>query len=251
MTQVTKTPRKAVNYFESTIANKRTVFIKYNYIDEYGITKTQSGSGFMIGQNTVLTAGHNLYDKDKFYGDNGSHWSFNVEVMPSRYKNNNGDFVDPYGTAYAFRARCSAEWMNTRNDDEDWGILELKTNVGKMTGYLDVSYKSGGYAFGTEITVNGYPKEVLKKDVLGIQYTRTGTTGQCDEKTFISYDAYVSPGESGGPCLIGSEETGYSVIGIVIGFELSPTTNYQTFSKYRRIDKSLYDELIKYKNSTL
>jgi V8-like Glu-specific endopeptidase len=86
------------------------------------------GSGAMIGRNTVLTAGHVLYDNNSSTKESGfATW---VTVRPGRTPTSS-----PYGAISAVSMTVSTAWTQG-NSAGDIGTIRLASNVGDRTGYF-------------------------------------------------------------------------------------------------------------------
>lgn len=203
------------------------------------------GSGFMIGPNAVATCGHMLCNNG--YGSDNSSWDWikSAKVTPAM---NSGTNPEPYGTANSTYFICGGSWAKDLDRSDDWGIIELDSNIGYSVGWLGLQYQSGSYT-GDNIRVNGYPGiERTQKDL----YMSYGTVSDSESKLLYSRSNYVSEGDSGGPCYIYSEDNGYTVIGISITFlSDDPDGLKVTDSVFRRIDKRVYSEFVAYRTSTL
>lgn len=199
----------------------------------------------MIGPNAVATCGHMLCNDG--YGSDNSSWAWieSAEVTPAM---NTGTTPKPYGTANATYFHSNANWVNNQNNEYDWGIIELDSNIGNKVGWLGLQYQSASYT-GDSIRVNGYPWINGKSNDL---YRSTGTVSQSKSRLIYSQSNFISNGDSGGPCYICSVDNGYTAIGISIhGLSVDPAGKYVTDTVFRRIDKTLYNELVAYRTSTL
>jgi glutamyl endopeptidase len=113
------------------------------------ITFTGGGcTGFMIGRNTVATAGHCVAEDGV--------WRTNVRVYPGR----NGDDT-PFGSCSARNNSqpgvglfTSAEWFFGEDEEYDYGAIKLDCEVGNATGWFGLWTTN---LVGTKTTVSGYP----------------------------------------------------------------------------------------------
>lgn len=201
------------------------------------------GTGFTIGPNAVATAGHLLCNDG--FGEDKSSWAWikSATITPAMNKGKN---PAPYGTANATYFICVRAWAKDYKEYDDWGIIELDSNIGNKVGWLGLQYQSKTYN-GTEIMVNGYPKFYYDNEEL---YKSYGKIRESESKLLYSRDARTAQGNSGGPCYIDSDDTGYTAIGIVIGCYNDNNDQFLE-SVFRRIDKSLFDILVEYRTSTL
>lgn len=201
--------------------------------------KSFMGSGFMIGPNAVATCGHLVCDNG--YGEDGSSWDWieSAEVIPAR---NTGNSPKPYGTANATNFICGRPWAKELDSEYDWGIIVLDSNIGNYTGWRAIRYQSSTYN-GSLITVNGYGYGVND------MYTCTATITESKKRTLYSGFIRVTEGDSGSPCFKHMDDE-YKSIGIVTSQALDEN-HVITGTNFRRIDKTLFNELAKYNTSTL
>lgn len=207
--------------------------------------KKKFATGFMIGPNAVATCGHVLFN-NKYGSDNSSKdWIDSAIITPAM---NTGITPEPYGSANATYFHSNGQWLNNLNNEYDWGVIELDSNIGNKVGWLGLQYQSSSYT-GDSIRVNGYPK--LNGTTKNL-YRSTGTVSKSTSRLLYSQSNYTSDGDSGGPCYICLVDNGYTAIGITIGdISEDPYGNYVIESCFRRIDKTLYNELVAYRTSTL
>lgn len=118
------------------------------------------GTGFLVGDNLLLTAGHCVYDTK--YGGGATH----IQIAPGAtwdYTNNN--LVYPYGVnTQAWNMHLSTEWLNGQNSREDWAIVQFNGGFlnGKNPGWFGFAY-SENYDFfvndGLSVSVQGYSND--------------------------------------------------------------------------------------------
>ncbi len=228
---------------------RNTVYIEATYKNFKGETETVKGSGFMIGPNAVATAGHVVYQRQNI----GKFFVGNATIIPAHNSSSNSR---PYGVAHATYFYCGSGWANNEDHSDDWGIIELDSNIGNKTGWLGLRWQSASYV-NTSTFVNGYPAKVNGKTNVGRdQCFRHGRINTSTKANMLeSTNMYASHGDSGGPCYIYSNDTGYTAIGItskVDPIDLSDTEWSDISSvKFRTIDKALFERMVKYRTSTL
>ncbi|EOL45840.1 trypsin-like serine peptidase [Enterococcus caccae] len=103
---------------------------------------TYRGSGNLISQNVLLTAGHVIYSKN----DGG--WATKVSVFPGYDGINNRA---PYGEISSVGLSTTSGWVNSRDADSDIGIIRLNKNIGLTTGWFGLTKSTMG-----SITLSGY-----------------------------------------------------------------------------------------------
>lgn len=176
-------------------------------------------SGFMIGPNTVVTAGHCVYN-NKWGG-----WVKSMTVIPAL----NGT-SRPYGSANAIAYECGGEWYKNNNNQDDWGIVRINANLGNKTGWMGLRWQSASYN-GQAVTSIGYPASDGSH-----MYSGIGTVTASSARTLTgNWD--LTGGQSGGPVEVYYSATGYTVLGINRG---GGTTAFgKKYSDCLRIDEWL------------
>ena len=186
------------------------------------------GTGFMIGPAAVATCGHCLYDTD--YGSNP--WAESIEVIPAMANDSY-----PYGSAFAKGLTVSSGWSQNGNEEYDWGIIRMRSNLGDNVGRLGLRWQSNSYN-GTSVDVNGYPGIVngVEKHTM---YRAYGTVTSSSTKMLYSTNINNIGGMSGGPMYIFSSQFGYQAIAFTRGENPS-------FNAYVRIDEGLFNKFSSY-----
>ena len=210
------------------------------YIDTYvkkdsTVKLSDRGTGFVVGPNTVVTAGHVINNKN--YGKeniNHENWAYKVVVYPAR-----SGFTCPYGSASSTELICSTEWTNNQNADHDWGIIRLDKNIGDDTGWLGLYYQSSSF-HGTTIDYAGYPTMSLEYRYLYRGYARQTNFGSSG-LVYAGDGVTATGGMSGSPAFIYRNQSGYTAIGIVVH-------SCEGGFGYVKLSEWLYNELVSYRN---
>ena len=187
--------------------------------------KSYMGSGFMIGPNSVATAGHCVYNTDW----NG--WAKSITVIPAL----NGT-TQPYGSATSYNLECGGDWYNSNYNQDDWGVIRINANLGNSTGWLGLRWQSSSYN-GSTVKAVGYPSTDKTH-----MYYGSGKVKSSSART-LSGDWDLSGGQSGGPVHIYYSSTGYTAVGINRG-------GGSTYSDCLRIDEWIYNKLMSYRTLT-
>jgi glutamyl endopeptidase len=108
------------------------------------VSSLGSCTGFMIGPDTVATAGRCVYN----YG-----WASWAVVYPGR----NGSYV-PYGACGAVRFYSQTYWTINRWPDHDYGAIKLNCTIGYNTGWFGFRWQSYSYT-GQPVILTGYPTD--------------------------------------------------------------------------------------------
>lgn len=137
-----------------TLVTNTTVFPARAVVEifaTYPNGRMDQGTGTMVNPNTVLTAGHMIYNS----ADGG--WAKSIEVIPGRTGNR-----EPYGIASMTSEETFSSFIadDKRNPNEhspgdgDVGFISLNRNVGYKTGWLGVL---GTLVSNSHVSKYGYP----------------------------------------------------------------------------------------------
>lgn len=174
--------------------------------------RTFIGSGFLAGDNLLITAGHVLYgdvtEPDSAYDDGIYNPIFPDEIIvyPGSYLDNNGNIVAPYGSFHIETCYIQKQYYDSTTFEYDWGICILESNIGNQVGWFDISITSNSIV-NEEISVIGYPGD---KD--GDMYYAEGVVLSVTDYRFLHNSDTVG-GSSGSPVFI-KDDSAYIVKGI-------------------------------------
>lgn len=210
--------------------------IPYRFIGKLDINysngKRGDGTAFLVGKNTLLTAGHCAYEpgttikkivfSPALKGNELPFGSYNISKIhvPTKYKEaaNAGD--------------------NDNKEKYDYALLQLASNVGSTIGYFQLGGYNTQYNINnltnTKATIAGYPAEYLqmyrhKSNILGFN----------EGGYYMYYDIDTVGGQSGSP-VIKYVDGKYYVIGIHI-------EGSSTYNIGRYITGNIYELVKKYK----
>lgn len=113
------------------------------------------GTGTVISSSSVITAGHCLY-KDGKYTDL-------VYFAPGRYRNSDGDVMNPYKVWRVQYATIFSKWITTQQLRYDIAIAHFSDieyrgrNIGDITGYMGINATTNDSDELQFATVTGYP----------------------------------------------------------------------------------------------
>lgn len=163
------------------------VYHKVCYITGTAGNSTYSGTGFLIGPNTVATSSHVIYDKNKYGG-----YLSNVKVS---FEEKNQ--TDSNKIAYATYMHGFAADVNDKNND--WAIIELNKPLGEMFGYFGYTTACNK---GASVSMTGFPYD---------RSMMTTCNGQIDsiENNTLWHNCDSMNGSSGSPlyrsdlCVVG------------------------------------------------
>jgi len=151
---------------------------------------TYSGSGAVIDNFHILTAGHCAYLRD---GPNEG-WATSIEVVAAM--DTSDTISDPYGSAWATNMRSYTGWTVSGSAQHDWAVLTLDRNIGSFTGWMGrMTAGSGSAIYDQLMNVAGYPGDFASGNRL--VWDDNNGDGATTNNHF--YWADTGPGESGGP----------------------------------------------------
>lgn len=185
-----------------------------------------SCTGTFIGPNTLLTAGHCLWDSD------AEAWAaFNIRVIPGK----DGDY-EPFGYDYADDWWVPDQYAETGLGDWDWGIIKLGTDdLARQTGWFSVAVLSTEALEVPDFrpVIVGYPGD--KPD--GTMWGLIRPSFLAVDPFELYYDIDTAPGQSGSA--IWSAQDGPD-FGKIVGIHVrGGQTNTGS-----RIDQQLLDDIL-------
>ncbi|OJG97627.1 hypothetical protein RV18_GL000695 [Enterococcus termitis] len=96
---------------------------------------TYVGTGNIINNNYVLTAGHNLYSTER------REWAKSVTVIPGAYPVGPYSVGTYFGKTTAKKMTVPSGWINNGQTKDDIGVVELRDAIGKKTGSFGLTTK--------------------------------------------------------------------------------------------------------------
>lgn len=143
-------------------------------------------TGWLIGANTVITAGHCVHTTG---GSSGSWYSASeMTAWPGRYGGNT-----PYGSCSVNQIYSVAGWSNSGDSNYDYGAMKLNCTVGNTTGTFGFMWTSASQN-GTATYNRGYGEDKGFGEQWA-SYDQIRVTQ--DRKLFYQHD--TTGGNSGGP----------------------------------------------------
>lgn len=184
---------------------------------------TYRGTAFTMGPSVVGTCGHNLYGSDK------GGWATSVVIIAAR-----NDSTQPYGTASGTLFHVGQGWYDSSTQNEDWGMVELSSELGNTVGYFGMAIKDSSFV-GSNATVAGYPKEVQSYTNSYQMWTHSNPITSLTNNMW-HYTIDTTGGNSGSPIYIDG--------GYVIGIHAYGSSSSNSG---RALDQGLYNFFMNYR----
>lgn len=188
----------------------------------------------MIGPAAVVTAAHVVHNTQ--YG--GNYYIESGRVFPAY-----ADGTTPYGSSSITKIILYDAWTDDNDNEYDWAIVELNSNIGDNVGWLGLKYQNATYN-GTSISINGYPNTVNNNHT-EVMYRSDGTISSSYTRLLRSNNTNLFNGMSGGPVYIYSNSSGYTAIAIATGGAKDSSGYYNRFV---RITQDVYNDLVEYRS---
>ena len=190
----------------------------------YSNGKSYPGTGFIVGKNTVVTAGHCLHDATLGKVTR-------VTVVPGKKQVADA----PYGTFPTTKVAVPNKWANNQDPKYDYGIITVNSDILSAVGGVKWGYRatSGNELLGEKRVVQGYPEGRNDQYFLAKPITQAGDA-------FLYLGQRAVPGMSGGP-LFESKSSG--IVRVAEGI-LSAGVGTET--RCVRITKEIYDAISLY-----
>lgn len=155
---------------------------------------TLTGTGAMVGEKTVLTAGHVVYDQD--YG-----WATKVEIVP-------GGVLSGYDTYAGYQFTSVIGWTQNADFEYDYAVIQLEESPG--VGYFGTHAETTANLKKDSFYAYGFPDD---KDDGTLWRTGSGAYLISDRRFY--FDGYSTDGLSGSP-VVAQDDTEY-ILGILSG----------------------------------
>lgn len=157
------------------------------------------GTGALVYDDIMLTAGHCMYNETYGY----------VDEMRIYVKQNSATFNSTF--YYPASWSISQAYINdTSNNDYDWCVVKLQNSLGLQVGWFGYGIPSSTKT----VIVSGYPDNTEKHH---FQYSCSGTM-RVESDYRVSHSADTEGGQSGAPIFTASDQ-------IIWGIHTS-TSNY-------------------------
>ncbi|MEL6143545.1 MAG: serine protease, partial [Bacteroidota bacterium] len=144
------------------------------------------GTGWLVGNRTVITAGHVVYMHKR------GGWVRSIEVIPGRNASRR-----PFGSCRATHFRSVKGWTNKKKRSHDYGCIILPKNCeyGKQLGYFGYANLNFFSLLGLKVNLSGYPGD---KTPAGSQWWHARRIKFVTPRTIV-YNIDTAGGQSGSP----------------------------------------------------
>lgn len=205
-------------------------------LTKWGMDKRFNGTGFIIGDNMIVTAAHCLYNENGFATD--------ITIK----------LVDPdtgsTSVVYPIEVHIPKEYTNSLNHDNDYALMVVDKDLSKYGSFsLGVLADDVTSTDKIPLFTTGYPGEVNNQNTNGVQYTGTGYLYSVSDH-ILTMNNYISTGNSGGPVYVKTNyrfgadttwSTSTTVVGICVGSNKSiiDYSDIDAYTKACRITPAL------------
>ena len=181
------------------------------WFDQNGDNIAQSseysyGTGYMVGPDVMLTAGHCMYDYD-----NGI-YNKSVSVYIKKDESGSAATFHPINTIY------STMYTDHGNKEYDWAIVILDDNVAAQTGYFGIGTTQNSMN-GRSVSISGY--SYIEDSGYRQKMCSGSITGSSDRR--IEYNIETRPGHSGSPVYTASDKIAWGIHTHGDGFLADPS----------------------------
>lgn len=139
-------------------------------------------TGWMVSKDTLITAGHCLYDSAS------KDWYHDLEFSPGADEKER-----PFGTVKAAQTWLSTAFIDHDDQKFDWGIVKLNSKIGYRTGWFGMKTQEQPY-LRTLANLRGYPGDKPS----GQMWSTTGFIHQSNPFQ-LCYTMDTIGGQSGSP----------------------------------------------------
>jgi len=164
----------------------------------YHASTEYTGTGWLAGPRTVITAAHNIFNlqlKELVEG---------ILVTPCAHGENN-----PYGRVYATRFHFMEQWQLGAHREHDIGCIHLDKPFTADPGWLGLASPPDDALHDAQVTIAGYPADLSGQAM----YEHRDSILQLDEN-FLYYATDTEAGQSGSPVLHADDSGNWWGVGV-------------------------------------
>jgi len=123
-------------------------------------TNQYIGSGAIIDKNHVLTAAHNVYQKDE------GGWVDSMLIIPAKDGSS-----EPYGSSTPKTIRVLSEWIINENPNYDFAVITLYDDLGLSTGWMGrMTSDYSDPIYSGPLNIAGYPGDLDNGEYMYASY---------------------------------------------------------------------------------
>ncbi|WP_394939896.1 trypsin-like serine peptidase [Psychromicrobium sp. YIM B11713] len=119
----------------------------YRAVVKLGGGSLSGCTGWMISADTLMTAGHCVW--------NGFEYTADFNAWPAK----NGN-VAPFGSCQASQIWTDKKWLETQDWEYDWALVKLNCRVGEQTGWFGYKVANDAALLKSYVSVTGYPGDM-------------------------------------------------------------------------------------------
>ncbi|MEL6386139.1 MAG: trypsin-like peptidase domain-containing protein [Pseudomonadota bacterium] len=170
------------------------------------------GTGFLVGQRTVLTAGHCILPS------RGSPYPTGIEIRPGR-AGQHEPFAH-FGSLYAEKVSLHGEWSNRFDPRFDVGALHLNREIGEELGWFRVAARAPDSLKKQWVHVTGYPGDKVTRlgegaeSLYAAELWHHATPVEMVHDGRVYYPADTFGGQSGSPVYTYDKDGVATVVGV-------------------------------------
>jgi V8-like Glu-specific endopeptidase len=181
-----------------------------------GETLLSKGTGTLVGNSLVLTAGHCVYDQTEG-------WAHQIVFIPGA-----NDGQEPFGRASSVRTISQSGWVESDDNRYDLALIVLDKPLGVQAGYMRIGAEPDSFFVDRNLNTAGYPAETKPGNVM---YHTSGAS--MDVQNGLIRDTLDSePGQSGSPIWYYQADTqSRDLVGVLTGSQ-QLNTNGQITDAY-------------------
>lgn len=153
----------------------------YRAVVKLGGGSLSGCTGWMVSADTLVTAGHCVW--------NGFSYTADFNAWPAK----NGN-IAPFGSCQASQIWTDKKWLETQDWEYDWAVVKLNCRVGEQTGWFGYKVATDAALLKTYVSVTGYPGDMPESTMWTDNKKVASVT-----KTKVWYPADTIGGQSGAP----------------------------------------------------
>jgi len=187
--------------------------------------KNYWASGTLIGPNIVLTAAHILYDAE-----------IRAKAKTVRFLPAINETFLPYKEPKVVEFYFPDEFVESKGEAEDYGILVLDTNLENDAGFFGVIALKNEMVEKKKVYVTGYPADKVSNKIGAYEmWEMKGFVKHIDEN-YISYEIDTFSGQNGSAVWF-EEDGNYFACGVNVKSDIEKGLNKATVLTQSRIER--------------